>query len=457
MSYFRSYFEKNNTIIKNSLVNTSKNPTTEIYYGSGFSKFIFKVDFIDLKNKVDNGDLIINNNTKHYLRLTNTIFGNETFLGAKRGNNKDRATSFDLILFKISETWDEGVGFDYVATEYDFTSGNKTFDNRPSNWYNRNTLSGWTVQGIYSTSPNIIDTIHFDNGNENIDVDITNYVNEIIVTGTTNYGLGLAFGVLYQDISLNTDQSVSFFTKYTQTFFEPYVESIFDDVISDNRYDFTEKINQKLYLYVTNDSNFINLDNVPSVTIKDSTNTSITGLSGLTSTHVKKGVYEIEFGLSGITCDGKKFFYDEWSNLNINGISIANITQKFVPYPITSKIQIGQNTTQTKNYKIQFYGIKQNDKIIRGDIKKLTVLFKSIDNPINDIIDEVYYRIFIPEGKLNVIVHDWTLMDKGKDNYVYFDTSFYIPREYFIEIKAKHNGEEINYPDYIKFEIISEK
>jgi hypothetical protein len=43
MSYIRSYFEKNNTIVKNSQVNTAKNPTTEIYYGGGFSKFILDI------------------------------------------------------------------------------------------------------------------------------------------------------------------------------------------------------------------------------------------------------------------------------------------------------------------------------------------------------------------------------------------------------------------------------
>jgi hypothetical protein len=53
MSYFRSYFEKNNTIIKNSQVNTAKNPTTEIFYGSSFSKFLFKVDFTELKKSYD--------------------------------------------------------------------------------------------------------------------------------------------------------------------------------------------------------------------------------------------------------------------------------------------------------------------------------------------------------------------------------------------------------------------
>ena len=457
MSYYRSYFEKNNTLIKDSLVNTSKNPATEIYYGSGFSKFIFKVDFSELKTKIDNGDLVINSNTKHYLKLTNTIFGNETFLGAKKGTGRDRAVSFDLILFKLSEFWDEGVGFDYSSIEYDFTPENKTFDKRPSNWYNATTISGWTVEGIYNDSPDIISTIHFDNGNENIDVDITNYVNQIIVSGTTNYGLGLAFSVLFQDINVDNEQSVSFFTKYTQTFFEPFVESYFDDVISDDRYDFTEKVTQKLYLYITKDGNYYNLDNDPLVSIFDSTNTVISGLSGMTATHIKKGVYEIEFGISGITCDGKKFFYDKWSDLSLNGIQISDVTQKFIPKPYTSKFSVGQDLTETKKYKIQFYGIRQNEKIIRGDIKKLSVYFKSIDNPLNQVLDEVYYRMYINEGRLNVIVHDWTLMDKGKENFVFIDTSIYIPREYNIEIKAKHNGEEINYIETIKFELLSEK
>jgi hypothetical protein len=77
MSYFRSYFEKNNTIIKDSAVNTSKNPTTEIFYGSGFSKFIFKLDLDSLQTKVDGGELVITDTTKHTLHLTNTIFGDE--------------------------------------------------------------------------------------------------------------------------------------------------------------------------------------------------------------------------------------------------------------------------------------------------------------------------------------------------------------------------------------------
>jgi hypothetical protein len=69
MSYFRSYFEKNNTVLKKSYVNTAKNPTTEIFYGTLYSKLILTEDLTDLIANVDNGDLVIGAQTKHYLKF----------------------------------------------------------------------------------------------------------------------------------------------------------------------------------------------------------------------------------------------------------------------------------------------------------------------------------------------------------------------------------------------------
>jgi hypothetical protein len=456
MSYFRSYFEKNNTIIKNSQVNTSKNPTTEIFYGSGFSKFIFKVDFTDLKNKIDDVDNVLNSNTKHTLHLTNCIFGDETFLGAKRGTGRERTNSFDLIIFKVPEFWDEGLGFDYEDGGYDFTTGNKTFDERPSNWFNRTTLQTWTSEGVYSTSPNIITTIHFDNGNENINVDITNYVNDIL-DGETNHGLGISFAPLFEDLSPEVDQSVAFFSKYTQTFFEPYVETYFDDVIHDNRLNFIEKTQQNLYLYITKGTNFYNLDSLPTVDILDSTSTPIIGLTGLTTTHIKKGVYKVTFGLDGVLCDGKRFFFDKWKGLSLDGIDISDVTQKFIPKPYTSLFTVGENQTELQRYAIQFFGIKQGDKVKMGEKRKVTVSFRSIDYPKTQLFDEVYYRMFIKEGRTDVIVHDWTQLDTTNENSFTLDTSIYVPREYYIELKGKTHTEEIFYDEHIKFEILSEK
>jgi hypothetical protein len=456
MSYFRSYFEKNNTIIKDSLVNTAKNPTTEIFYGTGFSKFLFKIDFTDLISKIDSGDYVIDENTRHVLNLTNCIFGDEGFKGQNRATGRDRATSFDLILFKIDESWDEGVGFDYEDGGFDYTKGNKTFDRRPSNWYNRTTNNTWADVGVYTTSPEIISTISFDNGNENINVDVTEYVNGVL-TGDTDNGLGLAFSLIFEVLSPDNDQSVSFFTKYTQTFFEPFVESFFDDRIEDNRSEFAVNISQNLYLYVTKGGNFYDLDSLPTVDITDGTNQPIFGLDELLVTKVKKGVYKVAFGIPINLCDGKKFYYDNWHNLSIDNVAIPDVIQKFVPKPYTSQYTIGANQTELERYKIQFFGVKQNEKIKRGEKRKIVISFKSINDSKTVLFNEVYYRMYIKEGRTNVTVHDWTQVDMSNENSFTLDTSIYIPREYFIEIKGKTHNEEIFYNNEIQFEIISEK
>jgi hypothetical protein len=55
------------------------------------------------------------------------------------------------------------------------------------------------------------------------------------------------------------------------------------------------------------------------------------------------------------------------------------------------------------------------------------------------------------------MVHDWTRIDKTNENSFLFDTSYFIPREYFMEIKAKTHSEEIFYKESITFEIVNER
>jgi len=456
MSYFRSYFDKNNTLIKGMKVNTSKNPTTEIFYGSGFSKFIFKLNLDDLKSKTDNNEYILTPNTKHILHMTNTIFGDETFLGAKRGSGRERTTSFKLIVFTVPQYWDEGVGFDYEDSGYDYTTGNNTFDIRPSNWFMRTTMDPWVSEGIYSDSPVIIANQIFDNGDEDLNVDITTYINQVL-NGAVDYGLGIAFEPLYETLTSDVDQSVAFFTKYTQTFFEPYLETVFDDRILDDRENFIEKTTQNLYLYVNKETNFFNLDNSPVVDILDSTQTPITGLTNIQSVHIRKGVFKVTFGIDGLVCDGKRFFYDVWKNINVEGNLFPDITQKFVPKPYSSKFSIGENQKEVKKYVVQYSGIKQNEKVKSGEVKKINVIFRTMNQSTNELFDEVFYRIYIKEGHTNVNVFDWTYLDTTNENSFMLDTSILIPREYFIEIKGVKHNEEIFYPNEIKFEIISEK
>jgi len=458
MSYFRSYFEKNNTLLKDSNINTAKNPNTEIFYGNGFSKFIFKIDLEPLKNKINDGTFVLNENTKHYLNLTNTIFGDETFLGKKNGKGRNRTSSFDLILFPITEDWDEGVGYDYTQP-HDYTIGSETFSIRPSNWKYRQSNVEWSEEGIYETVPNdIISIIHFDNGNENIKEDITSYINGILSgfteSGITqNYGMGIAFHPNYSEIMTEIEESVAFFTKYTQTFFEPYLESVFDDVIIDNRNNFTAEIENNLYLYVIKDGNYYDLDESPIVDIFD----EVGLLETHTSSKVRKGIYKITFDLEGELCTGKRFFKDVWKQIKINGKNLPSITQKFIPYPLSNVFSIGSDNMNFDRYVLQYHGVKLNEKIKRGEVRKITVILKSINSVIPILSEQLFYRIYVKEGKTQVNVFDWTKMDKTNINSFMLDTSYLIPREYYIEIKSMINNEEIFYKNEIKFEIISEK
>jgi hypothetical protein len=171
---------------------------------------------------------------------------------------------------------------------------------------------------------------------------------------------------------------------------------------------------------------------------------------------VKKGVYEVSFGIDGQLCDGKRFFYDVWKNLSIDNIQIPNVTQKFIPNSITSKYIIGGNKNETKKYILQYNGIKQNEQIKKGEIRKLNVILKNI-NKEELISKNTYFRLFVKEGKIQVNIHDWTLMNNSNEIFYLLDTSYLIPKEYFIEIKTKINNEEIFYKENIKFEIINEK
>jgi hypothetical protein len=114
--------------------------------------------------------------------MTNTSFFDNELLNDKTSEGRRRATSFDLLLLRIpkysgntgtTQTWDSGVGYDY----YDFGVTNfndRSFSNRPSNWYQSTTISGWSTPGIYNNTNSltgltglnysaltVVDTQHF--------------------------------------------------------------------------------------------------------------------------------------------------------------------------------------------------------------------------------------------------------------------------------------------------------
>ena len=488
MSINNSYFSRNNTIIFNSFTNTGRNPVTELFYGNlatsqypiGYSRFIFDLDLTLLREKVFNGIISTGctNNSTHTLRMTNTSTFDIQLLNTFTSQGRRRATSFDLILFRIPwinndpslpQIWDEGVGYDFADLVYEYSNLDKNYSTRPSNWYETTTLGVWQQPGIYSnintgSTPysglTIIDTQHFEFGDENISFDMTNEINNILngsLTGVT--GWGIAFKPQVELLSgLSETFEVQFFTRHTQTFYEPFLETTYNDLIEDDRNLFTLGKVNKLYLYLYEDGNPINLDSLPNVDILDTSGNPIPGLTGLTTCQKTKGVYEVIVPpLIGYKTPCT--FSDKWTNLMYNGFPLPNVLNDFTLQPFKNTFTIGTNSVDPKIYGFDYYGIKQDEKIFNTDIRKVGVIIKQAYTT-NKLLPKVsaYYRVYVREGQTEVQVQDWTAINRTPNEYYFiFDTRDKIPNEYFIDIKVESSGEVNTYKRQIKFQIVNYK
>ncbi len=488
MSINNSYFNKNNTIISNSFTNTGRNPVCELFYGSlpttqfpnGFSRFIFNLDLDLLKSKILDGTIQTGctGTLTHKLKMTNTSTFNKELLNTRTSQTRVRATSFDLILFRIPyideeqtqpQIWDEGVGYDFADLQYDINYLDRNFSDRPSNWYQTTTIGVWTEDGIYSNTNNgtvnysgltIVGTQHFEFGDENLSIDMTEEIENVLNGGLSNIsGWGVAFKPQVENLTGLTDAyEVAFFTRHTQTFYEPYLETTYDDLIEDDRNSFSLGKVNKLYLYLYENGNPFNLDETPLVNISDPSGEVITGLSGLTTCLRTKGVYEVIIPpLIGFKTPCT--FTDTWTNIKLNDFHLPNITNEFTVYPIKNQIQIGTNSQDPKVYGFDYYGIKQDEKIYNTDIRKIGVIIKQAYTT-QKLLQKVdaYYRVYVREGQTEVEVQDWTKINRTPNEYYFiFDTRDKIPNEYFIDIKVESSGEINTYKRQIKFQIVNMK
>ncbi len=500
MSIHRSYFNKNNTIILDNTLNTGRNPVTDIYYGSnresispnGFSRFIFTIDFSTLFQKILDGTISVDcvDKPTHTLTMTNTIKFNNELLNTFNSDERKRASSFDLILFRIPKTsgstgnpqnWDEGVGYDFI----DSTRALNNFagvqlitepliDNpvsdRPSNWYQNTNLDFWSEDGIYNNRNEsefvnyddlvIVDIQHFDKGNEDINFNMTDEINGIIdgtITDVT--GWGIAFRPEFENITgLTSNYSVSFFTRHTQTFYEPFLSTTYNDLVEDDRNLFVENSPNKLYLFAYINGDYVNLDQNPTVTILDPNGDPIPTLTNLPTCKRTKGIYEVQIPpINGFKTPCQ--FTDVWSNIKLNGETLSNVENEFALLPYKNKISLGVQSKEPEIYGFDFYGIKQDEKILNTDIRKVGVVIKkayTTKHLLHNV--DAFYRIFVREGNTEVQVQDWTKLNRTSNEYYFiFDTRDKIPNEYFVDIKVNTSGIVDTYKRTIKFQIVNKK
>ena len=456
----RTYFDRNNTLIYNNNTNVARNPITELYYGGSgagqsFTRFIFQFDETRIQALYDGKTFADLSKLKHTLRLTNTGAFDTDLLGKTTCKGKKRACSFDLIVFPVTQEWDEGNGYDYGDCTY-IGDGSQSFC--ASNWIEAQTNTNWTEAGVYSGSPTIIATQHFEQGNENIEIDITDTVNAYL-TGDTNYGLGIAFTRALEASETTEHQYVGFFTRHTQTFYEPFVETIYTNTISDDRSDFYLDKNNKLYLYSNLAGVPTNLDTLPGVIIKDNNGDVYTTIAPSGVTHVTKGVYSIDLNIpttvDNVDCIG---FTDTWTGITVNGIPRPDIELDFILKDSNKYYNIGDNHSLPKNVGLSVSGIKMEERIYRGDIRRVNV-HANIPYTVNQkqLVDSLKYRLYVREGKNEFTVIDFQDIHMTNNaNYFLLDTESLVPGTYYLDIKVESNLEVTTNKEILSFDIVSQ-
>jgi hypothetical protein len=504
MSILRSYVDKNNTIQSNSYVNTGRNPIIELNFGAsdyivpnyGYSRLLFNLDLGLLQENIASGVISTGCTTgmTHVLQMTNTSSFDNELLNTFMSNERRRATSFDLILFRIPKTsgttgnpqpWDEGVGFDYTDSNINQNSSyggstpityvdSRAYSTRPSNWYQTTTISGWSQSGLYDnkcqgtvnftgcTNPiHIVARQHFELGNENINMDMSDEINGILngtITGVT--GWGVAYLPQIENITGLTDSySVAFFSRHTQTFYQPFLQTTYDDLVKDNRNLFLKSQENKLYLYVYQNGDYVNLDSDPVVRIEDRNGDAVAGMATLSTCLRTRGIYEVIVpnGFSGSPTPCQ--YYDIWSGLTINNQPLPNVTNQFTLQQYSAGIHIGSTSKEPDIYGFDFYGILQDEKILNSDIRKVGVTIKKAYTGqvlLQDI--SAFYRVYVREGTTEVLVQDWTPINKTPNEYYFmFDMRDKIPNQYYVDIQVNTSGEKDTYKKQLTFNIVNKK
>lgn len=463
MGIFRSYFSKTNTIISDSSINTARNEVTELSYGNVmfnlnnfstgntiYTRFLFDIDFINLKDKVDKGYVSIDSNTKHKIFLYNTIKLKDELTGQNLKDNSKRSQDITLKLYKINQDWSQGNGHDFV---YNNSIVGTLRDNtvNPSNWFFAKKNEPWVTAGAISgvtsgdTVIKLIEPIgeqYFELGNENLEIDVTNDVNTYLTGNTEFYGYIIAYDLTLEGTNDDFLNKIHFFSKYTNTFFEPFLETSFDNTIKDNTNKFLLDTNNRIYIKTKKTPDKLRIYDDCDQLIRV-----------ITDIKRQNGVYYYsELNLSSDE-------HNDFTNYEYKWFQNEKIIKED-SFTLYNEEYFENRTVNNSNlYDLNLINLDYNETLQQDELRNLTVDIKNFYNVKEDV--DVYYNLYVIERnytKIEVIPD--TKVSKYNGKYFFtLDTSWLIPQQYYIDIYVKElNGDfKLSKNKTIKFNIFDKK
>lgn len=414
--------------------------------------------------------LDFSSNFKAVLKLRD-VFGGQTI-----------PSNFTMIAFPLSQSFDEGNGFD-ISSFRDIDS---------SNWITASNGSLWNEEGANASgalgsanidiietgdlgagTQNLFVTQNFALGTEDLSMDVTTIVSATLAGLIPDYGFRLSFSGTQE-----TDGNSRFIKRFTSRHandpaLRPSLEVYFDDTIQDDHRNFFFDLTGTLFL---NNFHFGQPANIVhnGAEVTGTNSLILTLMSGSGSTYYEKvvtasqysvgnnfqtGVYFAQFAVATnetgslqnqIRLASSASFTEVWGSLDgTNGFFTGSLDIKSVPrtafdiVPGRMYVSVKNNRKQfqsTEKFKFHVYAQDFTERVKAGKlpIERKSMLFKNMYYQIRDVNSG---KIVIPfetdnsGTKLSVY-----------DNGMYFDvfmSDLEVGRIYGIELKFTDMGNEI--------------
>ena len=170
------------------------------------------------------------------------------------------------------------------------------------------------------------------------------------------------------------------------------------------------------------------------------------------------GVYSIDINVPTNADNDGTMYTDLWSGITINGVvrparAIETVMKNSLGY-----YNIGSNDTLPKKIAVNVSGIQNNEKIKRGDIRKVVVSARipyTVEQ--TQTIDSLEYRLYVKDGAPELTVIDFQPIEMANNHYYFLlDTASLIPNTYYLDVLASSNQEVTTIKNAIQFTIVNQ-
>ena len=527
------FLDKTATLIKDSKTNTGFNPVAELNYGHAVTRFILHFDERQIKSLIANREIPEENldKVRFVLKMTNAtgVDGVPYEKSVKFGNtciSKSRAVSCMVLALKLPCGFDAGHGFEFSSDVW-VTEGS-SYSQEGCNWYQCRSGQPWDEPGVYSPEtikreydnfssekPSLVVARQsFDYGEENLELDVTDYVRSIIKDKdeegySENNGLLIcftpAFEVLngyaiytkikpgeskiadipeYEDMPSCYDITVPEFFKIAvketneltgeiKSVFEYYQKKPREVAMQQYLGFFTDKTNTFFHPYlevqydefIEDDREDFCLGNENKLYLYSTINGTPENLDEIPTCQFNgmdcvvkqttKGVYCAEIPVFEANPD--EIIEDTWGNIKYHGVNLDDVVMETAVHKkgafFTFDSMFGDDDIAVPSP----YGINNDETVKRGDVRQVVVDFrKKYTTNVKITRIKAWYRLYVKSGEQQIdIFNGYQPFEQAfMKNYFTVYTSELIPNnKYYVDIKIEYKGNIRIYEDALHFKI----